>query len=178
MNPVQAAMYRAEKDALRRRFDVNFRIYTDGQEFTEVASGEYEEEIEALDVEHFDVEVLEDEPQESEDIIEELGYDPAPEVKRKESKAVSFDEAKAKVEPEPEPEVKQLDPEVHIKQRLVNDGIVPDEETADDIVKDLDLENVEVDKALDLGKFYMAFLDMGANHKKAIQLVKSGQVPH
>lgn len=72
MKPHQVAMYRAEKDALKRRFDVRFKIEIDGVTLPVTANTEIEEE----DTNGEEYDDYADEPQDQNEILEELGYKP------------------------------------------------------------------------------------------------------
>ena len=71
MKPHQCAMYRAEKDALKRRFDVQFRLMVDGQVVEVKPNGD--EELEADEVEG-EYEEYVDEARDESEIMEELGF--------------------------------------------------------------------------------------------------------
>ena len=75
MKPHQCAMFRAEKDALKRRFDVKFRVEIEGQ----IIPAEFAEEDQELEAERLEAEYETgngDEPRDPADILEELGYAP------------------------------------------------------------------------------------------------------
>ena len=76
MKPHQCAMFRAEKDALKRRFDVKFRVEIEGQ----IIPAEFAEEDQELEAERLEAEYEtgngDDEPHSPDEIMEELGYAP------------------------------------------------------------------------------------------------------
>jgi len=73
MKPVQCAMFRAEKDALKRRFDVKFRIELNGGDIpVEVADFDDDPAVDEIEAEY--EELNGDEPKDSDEILEELGY--------------------------------------------------------------------------------------------------------
>lgn len=67
MKPVQASMFRAEKDAIKRRFDVPFDVQVADLD-DEPLNGDFD-----LDAEYTEVEV--DEPRPADEVIEELGFE-------------------------------------------------------------------------------------------------------
>lgn len=79
MKPSQCAMFRAEKDALKRRFDVMFSIPVNGEMIPAKVNGDEE----ADDPAHEEVEAeyaqFEDEPVDQDKLLEELGYGKPPE---------------------------------------------------------------------------------------------------
>ena len=80
MKPVQCAMFRAEKDALKRRFDVKFKIELDGGTIPlQTADFEDEPDADELEAEYSDM----SEPRDTDEIIAELGYGPNGEVEKK-----------------------------------------------------------------------------------------------
>jgi len=79
MKPHQAAMYRAEKDALKRRFDVSFYIPANGKSLPDNAH-EIAEQLDAIDgevVEPSEPDAVEQERDE-EEILSELGFTTPP----------------------------------------------------------------------------------------------------
>jgi hypothetical protein len=74
MKPAQAAMFRAEKDALKRRFDVMFRAEINGKMLPVGAADSPDEEREAAEIEAEYTEV-DDEPRDEDEILEELGFE-------------------------------------------------------------------------------------------------------
>ncbi len=80
MKPAQCAMFRAEKDALKRRFDVKFKIEIGGQDLlVEPSTEDDERDLEALEGEYEEVEPTEgEEPRDDAEILEELGFGQKP----------------------------------------------------------------------------------------------------
>lgn len=80
MKPAQCAMFRAEKDALKRRFDVKFKIELDGGTIPlQTADFEDEPDADELEAEYSDMA----EPRDTDEIIAELGYGPNGEEEEK-----------------------------------------------------------------------------------------------
>ena len=75
MKPAQCAMFRAEKDALKRRFDVQFRVNIDGQEIPVTANGDGDDEMYADEIEA----EYSEEPRDQDEVLYELGFDNSPE---------------------------------------------------------------------------------------------------
>jgi hypothetical protein len=73
MKPAQCAMFRAEKDALKRRFDVKFHIEINGQQMTAGVAQDEDQEAFLDEVEGEYTEVENDEPREPAEIMEEMG---------------------------------------------------------------------------------------------------------
>lgn len=71
MKPHQCAMFRAEKDALKRRFDVQFRLMVDGHFVAVKPNGDEELEADEVDGEYDE---YIDEARDESDVLEELGY--------------------------------------------------------------------------------------------------------
>lgn len=71
MKPVQCAMFRAEKDALKRRFDVQFSIEINGRALPVEIHADLEDEPGAEEIE---AEYLEVESRDEAEILEELGF--------------------------------------------------------------------------------------------------------
>jgi hypothetical protein len=148
MKPVQCAMFRAEKDALKRRFDVKFRIELNGQSMA-LSSADEELNVEEIENEYDTIidSEFNDEPLGEDELLEELGYDVAPQTGKS------------------------------LGDELVELKLCENIHSATNLIKKLSLDNVEHDKALEMVRAYRGWRDMGDTPDNAAKAVLSGKYP-
>ena len=154
MKPAQCAMFRAEKDALKRRFDVKFKIELDGGTIPlQTADFEDEPDADELEAEYSDMA----EPRDTDEIIAELGYGPNGEAE--ESKPYSQEE--------------QTFLEV-----IVDAGYSENIFSAKAALKHCTLgSSITKEEALAWMKLYRGWRDVGGNVKQAAKAANEGEVP-
>lgn len=150
MKPAQCAMFRAEKDALKRRFDVKFKIELDGGTIPlQAADFEDEPDADELEAEYSDMA----EPRDTDEIIAELGYGPNGEA----SKPSDFKATAAGA--------------------LVLAGYASNEHNAFAMLQHCIIDNMTVDEAIAWARLYRGWRDKGETVEESAGLANLGQVP-
>jgi hypothetical protein len=153
MKPAQCAMFRAEKDALKRRFDVKFKIELDGIK-VQFQSGDLEDEPDQQQIEgEYEDIAGEEEPRDTDEIIAELGYGPNGEA----SQSGDFKATAAGA--------------------LVLAGYASNEYNASAMLQHCTIDNMTVDEAIAWARLYRGWRDKGETVENAAGFANLGQVP-
>lgn len=153
MKPAQCAMFRAEKDALKRRFDVKFKIELDGGTIPlQTADFEDEPDADELEAEYSDMA----EPRDTDEIIAELGYGP-------------------NGEEETNPIHSEADNT--LESAIVDAGYAENNFAAINALKHCTIDNFTEKEALEWMKLYRGWRDMGGSVKQAAKAANEGEVP-
>ena len=152
MKPAQCAMFRAEKDALKRRFDVKFKIELDGIQ-VQFRSGDLEDEPDQQQIEGEYEDIVGDEERDTDEIIAELGYGPNGEA----SQPADFSATAAGA--------------------LVLAGYASNDHNAKAMLAHCTIDNMTVDEAIAWARLYRGWRDKGETVEEAAGLANLGQVP-
>jgi hypothetical protein len=160
MKPVQCAMFRAEKDALKRRFDVNFRIeLKEGIVPMSATSGE-EDEIEQEEIE---AEYESVEPENEDQLLEELGFPP------------EQPPAPTKSAAKPRETKPTEDPRV---AALIDAKVVQFENEAEVVLGKLKLaDSLPIEEVVKIVRGFYGWKELGSSDKQAIEYLSKGDYP-
>lgn len=152
MKPAQCAMFRAEKDALKRRFDVKFKIELDGGTIPlQTADFEDEPDADELEAEYSDMA----EPRDTDEIIAELGYGPNGEVEDKPT----------------------LGDDATIERAIVDAGYAKNIHAAKAALKHCNIHDLTEAELLEWMRLYRGWRDKGDSVEEAAKAANEGYVP-
>jgi hypothetical protein len=156
MKPAQCAMFRAEKDALKRRFDVKFKIELDGKTM-QLQSGDLEDEPDHQQIEgEYEDIAGEEEPRDTDEIIAELGYGPNGEAE--EEKPLLGDDAT-------------------VERAIVDAGYAKNIHAAKAALKHCNIHDLTEAELLEWMKLYRGWRDKGDSVEEAAKAANEGYVP-
>ena len=156
MKPAQCAMFRAEKDALKRRFDVKFKIELDGIQ-VQFRSGDLEDEPDQQQIEGEYEDIVGDEERDTDEIIAELGYGPNGEIEQE----IAQNREKA----------------ISMFKSIVDAGYSENVFAAEKALQHCTIENYTEKEALAWMKLYRGWRDMDGSVKQAAASANEGEVP-
>lgn len=161
MKPAQCAMFRAEKDALKRRFDVKFKIELDGGTIPlQTADFEDEPDADELEAEYSDMA----EPRDTDEIIAELGYGPNGEVEQRKTHSNVGSTSSS-------------GPSLMTNQAIVDAGYSENVHAANAALKHCTIDNFTEEEALKFMKLYRGWRDKGDSVEEAAKAANEGYVP-
>lgn len=150
MRPAHCAMFRAEKDALKRRFDILWSVSVEGHEIAVAPNGDEDEpDTDEIEAEYIDLEEDQADPEDkTEKIMQDLGYDPLP-----------------------------AKPKVDMVALLVENKLAQNEFAARAMIGLMQPPSADPDRVLAWARVYRGHRDSGKNTTHAADLTNQGVAP-